>query len=342
MSNSLFLSFPLSYDPPTLPHIRAFNSRVITLAPIAFSTTRTSPSLALREFLRAPPPIMHSYGKLAATTQPELSQLDDVSDFEKLLSSTNHISICGFGSLLSEKSARSTFPNLLNFRVAKLNGFRRVFAHVAPIFFDRGIAKPETKEISSLSVEPYEGETLIVTVFEIKKSEIPAFIERELEFRFLAVLPETLDGEPFANPAVCENLIIFWFFSWHYSQRTASFLFIFVWNIKCRCFVLVTTMRSSFKLDAKEIRTFISSIMVDTTSIRFGEMISCHAVFISDTVYWQLRILVILPTITLWITLFLETEQPPFGHIWQQLVQVSWKRSLLDLSSLAMVVDIEY
>ncbi|XVF38774.1 hypothetical protein REPUB_Repub20aG0131000 [Reevesia pubescens] len=202
MSNSLFLSFPLSYDPPTLPHIRAFNSRVITLAPIAFSTTRTSPSLALREFLRAPPPIMHSYGKLAATTQPELSQLDDVSDFEKLLSSTNHISICGFGSLLSEKSARSTFPNLLNFRVAKLNGFRRVFAHVAPIFFDRGIAKPETKEISSLSVEPYEGETLIVTVFEIKKSEIPAFIERELEFRFLAVLPETLDGEPFANPAV--------------------------------------------------------------------------------------------------------------------------------------------
>ncbi|XP_022721760.1 uncharacterized protein LOC111279131 [Durio zibethinus] len=49
---------------------------------------------------------------------------------------------------------------LENFRVAKLNGFRRVFAHVAPIFFDRGIAKPETK-----------------------------------------FLPETLDGEPFANPA---------------------------------------------------------------------------------------------------------------------------------------------
>ncbi|GAY35808.1 hypothetical protein CUMW_018690 [Citrus unshiu] len=82
--------------------------------------------------------------------------------------------------------ARSTFPNLINFRVAKLHGFRRVFAHVAPIFFERGIAKPETKEISSLSVEPCEGETLIVTVFEIQKSEIPAFIKREHEFRFLA------------------------------------------------------------------------------------------------------------------------------------------------------------
>ncbi|KAL4556971.1 hypothetical protein LXL04_035141 [Taraxacum kok-saghyz] len=86
-----------------------------------------------------------------------------------------------------KRSARSTFPDLINFRVAKLNGFRRVFAHVAPIFFERGIAKPETKEISSLSVEPCEGESLIVIVFEIKKLEIPSFIEREHEFRFLAV-----------------------------------------------------------------------------------------------------------------------------------------------------------
>ncbi|KAK9204181.1 hypothetical protein WN943_014439 [Citrus x changshan-huyou] len=49
-------------------------------------------------------------------------------------------------------------------RVAKRHGFRRVFAHVAPIFFERGIAKPEAK------------------------SQIPAFIKREHDFRFLAVL----------------------------------------------------------------------------------------------------------------------------------------------------------
>ncbi|XVE82199.1 hypothetical protein DITRI_Ditri15bG0128300 [Diplodiscus trichospermus] len=199
MSNSLFRSFPPSY-PPTLPHIRAFHLRATTLTPVTFSTP-ASTSTAHRKFLRIHPPIMHSNTKLAAT-QPEMSQFDDLSDFEKLLSPSGHISICGFGSLLSERSARSTFPNLLNFRVARLNGFRRVFAHVAPIFFDRGIAKPETKEISSLSVEACEGETLVVTVFEIQNSEIPAFMERELEFRFLAVLPQTLDGEPFANPAV--------------------------------------------------------------------------------------------------------------------------------------------
>ncbi|KAL4565223.1 hypothetical protein LXL04_029309 [Taraxacum kok-saghyz] len=132
-------------------------------------------------------------------------ELISESDFEQIVSPDGTLSICGFGSLLSERSARSTFPDLINFRVAKLNGFRRVFAHVAPIFFERGIAKPETKEISSLSVEPCEGESLIVTVFEIKKSEIPPFIEREHEFRFLAVLPETLEGIPYVNPAVSDT-----------------------------------------------------------------------------------------------------------------------------------------
>jgi hypothetical protein len=32
----------------------------------------------------------------------------------------------------------------MNFRVAQLHGFWHVFAHVAPIFFERGIANAET------------------------------------------------------------------------------------------------------------------------------------------------------------------------------------------------------
>ncbi|KAL6503363.1 hypothetical protein OROGR_025286 [Orobanche gracilis] len=124
------------------------------------------------------------------------------SDFDRIVSPEGLVSICGFGSLLSERSARSTFPDLINFRAAKLSGFRRVFAHVAPIFFERGIAKPETKEISSLSVEPCESETLVVTIFEIQRSEIPSFIEREHEFRFLAVIPETFNGLLYTTPSV--------------------------------------------------------------------------------------------------------------------------------------------
>ncbi|XP_022864059.1 uncharacterized protein LOC111384070 isoform X2 [Olea europaea var. sylvestris] len=136
--------------------------------------------------------------------------LKEESDFDQIVSPDGLVSICGFGSLLSERSARSTFPYLINFRMTKLSGFRRVFAHVAPIFFEHGIAKPETKEISSLSVEPCEGETLVVTTFEIQRSEIPAFIEREHEFEFLAVLcARYSDKEYFENKCKGSKEIFF-------------------------------------------------------------------------------------------------------------------------------------
>ena len=41
------------------------------------------------------------------------------------------MTVAGFGSLLSERSARSTFPELTNFRLATIAGWRRVFAHTA-------------------------------------------------------------------------------------------------------------------------------------------------------------------------------------------------------------------
>lgn len=53
--------------------------------------------------------------------------------------------LCLLSRTSTEKSARYTFPNLLNFRVAVLPGFRRVFAHVAPVFLERGIANVVTK-----------------------------------------------------------------------------------------------------------------------------------------------------------------------------------------------------
>ncbi|ESW26308.1 hypothetical protein PHAVU_003G108300 [Phaseolus vulgaris] len=128
--------------------------------------------------------------------------LTHLSDFDALLSGDDYISICGYGSLLSERSARSTFPNLVNFRIARLTGFRRLFNSVGAIFFTHRVANIKTEEIAGLSVEPCEGEIIILVVFEIKKTEIPAFIERERIYRFLAVVPESLDGKPFTNPAV--------------------------------------------------------------------------------------------------------------------------------------------
>lgn len=178
-----------------------FLSSVAGITSIRHQAQPTNHRTAMESSSRSSSSSLHGQSSLSGD-QFKPFELYDVPDFHRIASPEGFISICGFGSLLSERSARSTFPDLKNFRVGKLQGFRRVFAHVAPIFFERGIAKPETKEISSLSVEPWEGEELIVTVFEIQEAEVPSFIERELEFRFFAVLPETLEGKPFTNPAV--------------------------------------------------------------------------------------------------------------------------------------------
>lgn len=123
-----------------------------------------------------------------------LSQLDDGSGW---------FTICGFGSLLSERSARSTLPGLRNFRKARIadgrrrRRWRRVFAHTADVFFERGIANPATREVASLSIERADDndegdddvEPMVVTAFEAPHdpATIAAFVAREHEFRLVSV-----------------------------------------------------------------------------------------------------------------------------------------------------------
>ena len=66
---------------------------------------------------------------------------------------TATVTILGLGSLLSERSSRSTFPELKNFRLGRIPKYRRVFGHPASIFFQRGLANTTTHEYSSLSAE---------------------------------------------------------------------------------------------------------------------------------------------------------------------------------------------
>jgi hypothetical protein len=91
---------------------------------------------------------------------------------------------------------------LQNFRLGILPNYRRVFAHPADIFFQRGIANLETLEMASLSVEPCEGAHCIVSVFEVPNKDmmqdgIPsrAFLERESEFDIVTVPYLELDSE---------------------------------------------------------------------------------------------------------------------------------------------------
>lgn len=139
---------------------------------------------------------------MSTKTLMEGQELDD--NFSGLSDSQGFMTVTGFGSLLSERSARTTFPDLQNFRAGRLYGYRRVFAHTADIFYARGIANVDTGEVSSLSCEPWPEGDLVVSLFEVKctPEAVAAFINREHEFRFIAVQPRTLDGQPTDRLAV--------------------------------------------------------------------------------------------------------------------------------------------
>jgi len=114
-----------------------------------------------------------------------------VADPRSLLSpfQDGRFTIAGFGSLLSPRSAAFTFPELTNFRVGSIRGWRRVFAHTTAVFHARGVARTDTREVASLSVEEEAGGELIVALFDVPASAAAAAAppDREHEFRFVAV-----------------------------------------------------------------------------------------------------------------------------------------------------------
>lgn len=116
------------------------------------------------------------------------------------------ITILGFGSLLSEKSSRLTFPNLTNFRCVRVPNYQRRFAHPTSIFFQRKIANLRTLEMASLSCDYQSNHSFIATAFDIPVSDMidtttnaytpkAEFVHREEEFAIIPVpyleLPET-------------------------------------------------------------------------------------------------------------------------------------------------------
>ena len=114
---------------------------------------------------------------------------------------SKRVTILGFGSLLSERSTKTTFPDATNFRLVVVNGYRRSFAHPAAIFFKRGIADLEKLRCASLSAEECEGASFIGTAFEATDIGMDAFREREEEFRlefipFSPLMQETSSSSP--------------------------------------------------------------------------------------------------------------------------------------------------
>jgi hypothetical protein len=100
----------------------------------------------------------------------------------------SHIDIIGYGALLSQVSAKKTFPDLKDFRIKYVKGWIRVFNHPALIYFERNIAIPVTGEVSDLSIEPGDDTMQMpVSVFSISKDEIVNLFYREDEFKYTVI-----------------------------------------------------------------------------------------------------------------------------------------------------------
>uniref|UniRef100_A0A7S3JUC0 Gamma-glutamylcyclotransferase n=1 Tax=Aureoumbra lagunensis TaxID=44058 RepID=A0A7S3JUC0_9STRA len=87
-----------------------------------------------------------------------------------------------YGALLSESSARTTFPQLYNFRLVRVNGYRRCFAHPHCFLVSRGLTTGN--RFASLSAEKSAGASFIGAAFsvELDQTQQRAFLEREAEY----------------------------------------------------------------------------------------------------------------------------------------------------------------
>jgi len=98
-------------------------------------------------------------------------------------SSDGYVTIAGYGSLLSEASARMSCPSLRNFRVGTVNGYVRIFNLVSVhcTFTQHGWA---TKEVASVVTRPRDCTVLVCSLFEIPTNELVAYCDREYKYQY--------------------------------------------------------------------------------------------------------------------------------------------------------------
>lgn len=104
------------------------------------------------------------------------------------------ISVVGYGSLLSEISARQTVPALQNFRLVRVPGYRRIFNKVGVVFLSRHGADQNSLELASCSTEAADGCEIICSQFECSPEDFLELYEREHRFRWIEVETVSVDS----------------------------------------------------------------------------------------------------------------------------------------------------
>lgn len=95
------------------------------------------------------------------------------------------ITVFGYGSLLSERSARSTVADLRRFRLVELAGFKRIFNKVGVVFIQRWGIPADGLSMASCSTRKSSTNTIICSAFECNDEEFSALYEREHRFQWI-------------------------------------------------------------------------------------------------------------------------------------------------------------
>lgn len=106
------------------------------------------------------------------------------------------IQIVGYGTLLSEASARGTSPSVANFRVVRIPGYVRVFSKASPAWRRRYGVEPGSDEraIAVLAARERDGASFLGTSFTVNEDDFLALFEREHHYRWVEVSCREGDG----------------------------------------------------------------------------------------------------------------------------------------------------
>ena len=104
------------------------------------------------------------------------------------------ISVVGYGSLISETSARQTAPTLSNFKLGKVHGYKRIFNKAGIVFFRRGSVRSDDISVASCATRSDPRYAIGCCVFDCTEEDFTKIYEREHRFRWIEVDVETEDG----------------------------------------------------------------------------------------------------------------------------------------------------
>lgn len=95
------------------------------------------------------------------------------------------ITVLGYGSLLSERSARDSIRGLQNYRLVRVPGYKRVFNKVGIYFIYAYGVSPDDTRIASCATRPDPDHDIYAVAFECSEDEFMVLFEREYKLRWV-------------------------------------------------------------------------------------------------------------------------------------------------------------